>query len=118
MLIIVLGFSAPNASANCSTHEKGINYNELSPAEFFYGVSIENMNDTVSASGGASVLAPVDKIKAAAFPTDSEFFYGYSIPSRLNASDNYCTWKRTDSINNVSEVSNPAIFFGYADEAI
>jgi len=115
MAAMILGLSAPNVWANGPMHEKNnnIEYNELSAAEFFYGVPTENMNGNIEANGNADSFVTAGSTKTADFLPASEFFYGYSIPNRLGTTTHFCTWDRTDAGNAVNEVSDPALFFGY-----
>jgi hypothetical protein len=120
MVVMILGLTASNVSADCAVHDKGLNieYNELSAAEFFYGIPIENRIDVTLANGRARAVVNENTDEAADLLSTAEFFYGYLIPDRLETARgayelNACN-RNVEKII-VSAVYDPAIFFGYED---
>jgi hypothetical protein len=121
MIFLVLGLTASNVSAECALNAKNlhIEYNELSAAEFFYGIPVDNRNDTATATRNTYADIPGEASLVESLLDAPELFYGYSIPDRLEATKVICNinaWGETDSRANVSAVSNPADFFGYTNE--
>jgi hypothetical protein len=121
MVFLVLGLTASNVSSECALNAKNLNieYNELSAAEFFYGIPLDNRNDAAAAKRNTYADIPGEASLAAILFDAPEFFYGHSIPDRLEATNVSCNinaWGETDSRATVSAVSNPADFFGYTNE--
>jgi hypothetical protein len=119
MLMMIFGLTASNVSAECAIHAKSLNteYNELSPAEFFYGVPMDSSADTNVTTGNVFAVTP-DDTRATDLLSNSEFFYGYSIPDRMEAISHVCNrivWDRTPEQTSISAVSDPSLFFGYVD---
>jgi hypothetical protein len=121
MGVLVLGLTASNVSAECAVHEKNqaVEYNELSPAEFFYGIPLDNRDGSNDTTRNFLAVIPED---AALIPSDTaapEFFYGVSVPDRLEATNVICnihSWGGPATRGTVSSVSNSSEFFGYTNE--
>jgi hypothetical protein len=123
--MFIFGLTASSVSAADALHagsgaNSPANYDNLSPAEFFYGVSIDNNNEGIAHPQAveAGTQLPADNRDAYAGLSPSAFFYGYDIPARLETTDVRhglrCN-KAAAPVVSLSEVSDPAIFFGYMD---
>jgi hypothetical protein len=120
--VIMFGLIAANVSAemNSSTPKNNAktNYDELSAAEFFYGVLINHNNEAVRHPQALRIENPESPQQAYNALSASEFFYGYPTPKRLEATaTNHSAICNEGAAGHatLSEVLNPAIFFGYVD---
>jgi hypothetical protein len=120
MTVLIFGLATSTASAECALHSKNPNlgYNELSAAEFFYGIPIDHVNATTVAVNSRFLITPEDATLVTGGLTASESFYGYAIPNRLETVNNCCA--KTERYNiaerpGVLEISDPAVFFGFTD---
>lgn len=124
MFVFAFGLIASNASAADAMHVVVQNnirsdFHEVSPAEFFYGVSINN-NETMQHPQALRTEAERPESAQQAYDALSapEFFSGYPVPARLETTATnhgvVCN-EGAAPLATLSEVSNPAIFFGYTD---
>jgi hypothetical protein len=121
MVVLVLGLTTSNVSADCALHAKNlaVEYNELSAAEFFYGIAPDHRNDATETTKNLYAVIPGESSPVADPLIAPEFFYGHSIPDRLETTYVICDispWGGTVSKAIFSAVSNPADFFGYTND--
>jgi hypothetical protein len=120
MVVMGLGLTTSNVSADCAVHAKGLHteYSGLSPAEFFYGIDIDNRIDATLADGCTPAVRTENADQATDQLSSAEFFYGYSIPDSLEPARGAYGLKACNrNVENIiaAAVYDPAIFFGYAD---
>ena len=120
MFVLTFVLTASTVSAEPAVQTKNLttDYNELSATELFYGIPAGNVDYSAGNSRNVLDVIPEDNARLAGNLNAPEFFFGYSIPDRLEATSQICdmsSWDRSASAPTVSEVSNNAIFFGYSD---